>query len=169
VAFEDDVLRIEPLLDRIERLESRGSGPDPARLIGALNGRIEQQETEIRDLRNRLNDVESGIERTVETRVGERVAAIERSIAEQSVSLAALRDHAFETDTNLQKLIAAIDRLCEQKTASAAATTESPFETQLAEAARRVGGDEERVKTRRLPFTRILGVFVAALLPRLMQ
>jgi uncharacterized coiled-coil protein SlyX len=167
----DDVIDIEPLLDRLETIERRfetavtakpeiENGPS---VVTELSRRIEAQDAEIvrlremvdtraMEIRSRLEaEMEerhrqalATIEKTVEFRVSERIAAIERSLTEQSVSIEALRDRAQDTDANLQRLIVAIERLCERMPAPlpAAGPVLLPFESHLRDASREAAHEE---------------------------
>ena len=175
-----DILDIEPLLDRLEVLERRFATAEPfheaaptAVNVSELTSRIDAQEAEIErlrmlvdvrateieqrlaiEMRERQTQALATIERAVEIKVSERIAAIERTLADQSSSIDSMRERAQETDVNLKRLIAAIERLCErsqplQTAAAAVGTTVSipvpppapgpgpnvvPFETHMAEA-----------------------------------
>jgi chromosome segregation ATPase len=219
VPATEDFLRIEPLLDRLERIETRletaevhrGATSQAHPLAAELTHRIEEQETELQALRSRLEETErraaaaieavesrmrhmrqelpslvessvatqlgefeSRIESQVELKVAERIGALERTLADQSASIGALRDRAVDTDANLQRLIAAVERLCEKAPQSSA--TVLPFEAQLREAAEREPAVEPRVRVikenepearRRFPLARTFAFLLAILLPRL--
>jgi len=149
----NDVLDIEPLLDRLETLERRFelaassvSFAEPSGVqVSELTSRIDAQEAEIERLRSlvdvRAADIEqrlraemaerqkqalAGIERTVELKISERISAIERTLTEQSASIETLRERAQDTDVNLKRLIAAIERLCERTQPLQAAATAPP-------------------------------------------
>ena len=128
-----DVLDIEPLLDRLETIERRIDSAKPAAPVSDLTSRIDAQEVEIERLRalvdiraveierrlgaeieERSRQALASIEQTVEIKVSERIAAIERTLLEQSASIESLRDRALDTDANLKRLITAIERLCER-------------------------------------------------------
>lgn len=131
-----DPIDISPLLDRLEAIERRfeaAAEPAPVAVVATLTRRIDAQDAEIGRLREVVNvrtteihgrleaEMEERhkrsletIEKTVEFRVSERIAALERALGEQSASIEALRARAQETDTNLQRLIVAIERLCER-------------------------------------------------------
>lgn len=216
----DDFLRIEPLLDRLERIETRletaetnpGAAPEAHPLAAELNHRIEEQDSELHSLRARLDEterraaaaieavenrlrhmrqelpslveshvarqiteLEARIELQVELKVAERIGALERTLADQSAAIGALRDRAVDTDTNLQRLIAAVERLCEQNAQPSA--TVLPFEAHLAEAAAREPAADSRVRVikeaepesrrPRFPMARTFAFFLAIFLPRL--
>jgi len=63
------------------------------------------------DLRFRQN-LES-LEKSIDGKISDRISALERTLAEQSASIAALRLAAETGEANLQRLIGAVDRLCE--------------------------------------------------------
>jgi hypothetical protein len=194
-----DVVDIEPLLDRLENLERRFESSKPAVPVTELASRIDAQEAEIERLRvlvdARATEIEQrlgaeieernkaaldSIEKTVELKVSERIAAIERTLMEQSASIESLRDRAIDTDANLKRLIGAIERLCERTQPIAAPApppvpqpvpgpTVVPFESHLAEA--RAKQEEkpapadfrsaifkEEEKKSRFPLARIFGM-----------
>lgn len=144
-----DVLDIEPLLDRLENLERRyeavGAPVAAAANASELNSRLEAQDAEIERLRvlvdvraaeieqrleaemeQRHRQALAAIERTVELKVSERIAAIERTLFEQSASIESLREHAEDTDSNLKRLIAAIEKLCERAAPPVASAAPPP-------------------------------------------
>jgi vacuolar-type H+-ATPase subunit I/STV1 len=104
-----------------------------------------------------------------------RIGALERSMLDQSLSIAALRDHARDTDTNLQRLIAAVERLCERTPPVSAAVL--PFPAKLADVAGREADAESRTRTGkegepharkpRFPLARIFALFLGILIPTL--
>jgi len=215
---EDGLLRIEPLLDRLERVEGRlataeapSGGPvDQGELSRRLNEqqaelqalRLTVEETErqaaaaVRAVESRLREVEQGVPALVESRVAseaqdlerrvesqlelrisERIGAIERTLAEQSASIGALRDRAVETDANLKRLITAIERLCERTPPPSESLL--PFEAQMAEAVKRGESGESRVRVvqpkepevrkSRSPFARIFGFALAVGISRFLR
>jgi uncharacterized coiled-coil protein SlyX len=161
-----DPIDIGPLLDRLEAIERRFESvavtPAPTAAVAELARRIDAQEAEIIRLREMV-DVRAGeiqsrleaemderhkrsietIEKTVEFKVSERIAALEKAFSDQSASIEGLRVRAQESDSNLQRLIVAIERLCErtQLLQSPAPTAAAPapgpvivpFATQLEE------------------------------------
>jgi uncharacterized coiled-coil protein SlyX len=134
----DGSIDISPLLDRLEAIERRfeataAVAAPPAPAVSELTRRIDAQDAEIGRLREmvdvRANEIQGRleaemderhrraletIEKTVEFKISERIAALERALGEQSASIDALRTRAQETDSNLQRLIVAIERLCER-------------------------------------------------------
>ncbi len=88
-------------------------------------------------------------ERTVDSKISARVAALEKGLVDQSGIITALSERALESDANLQRLISAVERLCERTegrqpaAASPAAPPapspreDVPFEKHLSDAARR--------------------------------
>lgn len=159
-----------PLLDRLERLESRivamETRPLPIAANGELNRRITDQAGDIETLRlqmseyrhriatdietieKRMADVAKGIpvmlesivaprldelrlrlrsemqqsvtpsltsfERTIDDKVSDRIAALEKAMLDQSALVTALSQRAVESDLNLQRLISAVERLCDR-------------------------------------------------------
>src|SRR4029077_17353906 len=78
--------------------------------------------------------IEAGIAR----QVGERFAALERAVAEQSLTIGVLRERVEQTDLNLQRRISTIERLIDggqnSVTVQAPAPANASFQTHLAEA-----------------------------------
>jgi len=217
---EDSLWKLEPLLDRLESIETRLGTAEIRRGAAAqppadeLTRRMEEQGTELQALRlrvgeterraagavefvenrfrqiqqdipslvesklaSRVTELEGRIESQVEAQVSGRIGALEQTLADQSVSIGALRDRALETDAHLQRLIAAIEKLCERTPAPSA--TVLPFEAHLADAAERETAVEPRVrilkentsevKKPRFPLARIFGMLLVLGLPRFMR
>ena len=109
-------------------------------------------------------ELERRIEAQIEARVSERIGVLEKTLAEQSSSIGALRDRAVETDANLQRLIVAIEKLCERSAPAPQAEQSSaavPFETRRADAPQR----EPESKRSRFSMTRIFALIGAIALP----
>jgi hypothetical protein len=183
-----DPLLFEPLLDRLEELESQltkveANGAAAAQ-VQSLRQRIVAQEADIQTLRVKLDETErraAAAEDSVETRLrqfrqeipAERLGALERVMADQLTSIDGLRERAVESDANLQRLVAVVERLCERPPQPS--STVLPFEAQLAEAAERDPG-ESRVRVikesepdrrHRFPLGRTFAFLLALLLPGL--
>jgi hypothetical protein len=77
----------------------------------------------------------------IETRLSAREAEsteLKKALIEQAEIIASLRQHAIESDANMEKLIAAVERLCERAEVPAAAPAlELPFDAHLNEAMNR--------------------------------
>ena len=113
----------------------------------------------------------------------ERIAALERMLAEQSASIEAMRHRAAETHAGIQRLISSIDRLSDRMPAPVPQPPPSstpallPFEMQMSEAASRQATDEPRVRVikesqparSRFAIARILPLAVIASLARLVR
>jgi uncharacterized coiled-coil protein SlyX len=141
---DDEILDLEPVLDRLEALERRlermdqQAAPEPAvhleqfvelriaslraeipvlvatgidARIAALEARIEAElEAQRRQTFEALGPmIEAGVARHVDA----RFETLEKAVAEQSSSIAALRERVEQTDLNLQRLVVAIERLVE--------------------------------------------------------
>src|SRR6185312_14335045 len=159
----DEVLDIEPLLERVERLEDlvegikRSPASVPADFAAAV-ANLERTRAEIpeiversvaartEDLRSRFSaEIEQSrermlevFERAIDDRISSRIGAIERTLAEQAGSIEALNTRAAETDHNLQRLVSAIEKLCERTQLSPPTAAEPrAFESQLQDAMRR--------------------------------
>jgi chromosome segregation ATPase len=170
-SISDDVLHIEPLLDRIERLEARLEGgavsqssldhyaSQHALALADLERRIEENSRDLAVLREEIIAAEKRMaestaavraeipviveqqisvridaldaryteeisqsqkqsleifERSIDEKISSRIGAIEKTLAGQSESIEALREHSAETDRNLQRLVVAIEKLCER-------------------------------------------------------
>jgi hypothetical protein len=212
---DDEFLNIEPLLDRLERLEARvesmelrprtaepvagntvlfSETSDYDALLADLDRRVEENTRDlallrksiteaeqrlsesvesverrvaqtreempafverhvaarISDLENRLNDeIEQAQQRTLATferaideKIASRIGSMEKALADQAGSIAALGARTAETDNNLQRLVTAIERLCERaqlipsapEQRPAAYESRLPFESQLNDA-----------------------------------
>jgi len=201
---EHDVLDLEPLLDRLEAIERRVStaaAAPPAAVVkvSELNSRIDAQEAEIERLRTlvevRALEIEqrlgaemnqrsqqalAEIEKTVELKVSERIAAIERSLQDQAASIESLRDHALETDTNLKRLITAIERLCERTeplvTVAATVPAAGPVavprakqEDEMPAFRSTIFTEEEAPKKTRFPLARIFGMIALVALTQFLS
>jgi len=108
VEIPDELLRLEPLLDRVERLERSES----------------------------------------DTKLAERMSALERALAEQSASMESMRRCAAETNAGVQRLTASIDRVGDLLPPPVSQPTPVllPFERQMSEAAHRQITEEPRVR-----------------------
>lgn len=187
-SLNDDVLDIEPLLDRIERLEARlesggasqSSLDQYASALADLERRIDENSREVALLRGeivaaerrmaesaaavraeipaiveqqvsvRIDALEARFteeiaqsqkqaietfERSIDEKISSRIGAIEKTLAGQSESIDALREHTAETDRNLQRLVVAIEKLCER--AQLIPAEPSSFETHMNDAMQR--------------------------------
>lgn len=159
---DPDPLLIEPLLDRLEKLEANGAATPE---IEFLKQSIAVQEEELRELRSK-------IDAQVEVRVAERIGTLERAMADQLTSIGGLSERAVDSDANLQRLIAVVERLCDRPLQSA--PTVLPFESELAQAAERDMPVETRTRVikqgepdrrHRFPLGRTFAFLLAALLP----
>jgi hypothetical protein len=184
---DDEFLNIEPLLERLERLEARvesielrpraaepvagntvlfSGTNDYAVLLADLDRRVEENTRDLALLRKsiteaeqrlsesvqsverkvaqtreemaafverhvaeRISDLQSRLEREIEPaqqrtletferaideKIASRIGSMEKALADQAGSIAALGARTVETDNNLQRLVTAIERLCER-------------------------------------------------------
>jgi uncharacterized coiled-coil protein SlyX len=101
----------------------------------------------ISDLENRLNhQIEQAqqhtiatFERAIDEKIASRIGSMEKALADQAGSIAALSARTAETDNNLQRLVTAIERLCERAQLIPSAPpvqhdSRLPFESQLNDA-----------------------------------
>jgi chromosome segregation ATPase len=165
---------LEPLLDRLERVEAEFLKPEAKATATAQEAELRTLRTKVdeaerraatalgsvearfRELRQaipslieaslnaQMTELRSKVEAHVELRVAERAGALERAMADQLTSIGGLSDRAVESDANLQRLIAVVERLCERPPQPS--STVLPFEAQLAEAAQRELPAESRVR-----------------------
>jgi uncharacterized coiled-coil protein SlyX len=205
----DGIIDIEPLLDRLEVIERRfesaafsqpASQPTPV-AVAELTRRIELQDAEIERIRGlvdlRTAEIQSrleaemdarhrrsleAIEKTIEFKVSERIAALEMAVSDQSLSIEALKTRAQDTDSNLQRLIVAIERLCERTQFAAPPPLPAnpgpvvvPFQSHMDEARRKQEEEVEaeprteapaEIKKGRFPLTRIFGMIAVFVLAR---
>jgi hypothetical protein len=157
----DNILTIEPLLDRLDRVETRMSAMEarPTANIETIEARIERRFAEltrevpamlesllaphVEDVRARLHaemreSVQTALtafEQTLDAKVSLRMATLEKALIDQSAVVTALSERALEAEDNFQRLIGAVERLCERKEQPAALNL--PFERQLSEAFQR--------------------------------
>jgi hypothetical protein len=202
-----DVLDIEPLLDRLETIERRfdsGVATPEVAHVSELTSRLNAQDAEIDRLRAlvdiRAIEIEqrleaeiearhqyalATIEKTVEVKVSERIAAIERTLLDQSASIDTLRERAQDTDLNLKRLITAIEKLCERtpQQVTAAPTPGPvvvPFEAHLAEERHKqeepmpvfkskIFLEPDAPKKPRFPLARIFGMIALVVLTQILR
>jgi hypothetical protein len=212
---DDEFLNIEPLLDRLERLEVRvesmelrprvaepvagntvlfSETSDYTVLLADLDRRVEENTRDLALLRKSITDAEHRLsvsvesverrvaqtreempafverhvaarigylenrlnreieqaqartvatfERAIDEKISSRIGSMEKALADQAGSIAALGARTAETDNNLQRLVTAIERLCERAQLIPAAPEQRPaqyesrlpFESQLNDA-----------------------------------
>jgi hypothetical protein len=150
----DDILSLEPLLDRLDQIEDRiraveaGKPGEIAKAIpamleaiitpymAAIRARV-QAETQ-QWLEGRLQ----AFEHDLEEKLSRRIATVEKAIIEQAGIMTTLTQKAIDSDVNLQRLISAMEKLFERAEfrgeAPPAPTVQNrPFESHLKEAAQR--------------------------------
>jgi uncharacterized coiled-coil protein SlyX len=109
----DEIVELEPLLDRIEALERRVA-LTPDALFEPSN----------------LNRIED----TVAARVAERLAPLQDTISRQAAALDDLRARVEQSDLNLQRLVELVHRLVERERAHTPAAANGSFQDHLDEA-----------------------------------
>jgi hypothetical protein len=129
IAFADQAREIELLrnsaaeTERLAATEIRLSEERFEEFAASVPDRVNSLiAPRVEDLRLRLRaEMEESIasrlqmfEQSLDERISVRIAAVERSLVDQSESLTDLRYRARQTDVNLQKLVEAVERLCEQ-------------------------------------------------------
>jgi uncharacterized coiled-coil protein SlyX len=222
---DDEILDLEPVLDRLEALERRLERMD-AQVPTEPSGHMEQfVELRIASLRAeipvlvatgieaRISAIEARIEAELEAQrrqtfealgpmieagvakhVDARFETLEKAVAEQSSSIAALRERVEQTDLNLQRLVVAIERLVEgtaaqqplRRAPAAPAPANASFQAHMAEQletqAQAEGTPQPPFRSRifvepetkeerkpRFPLSRIFGALLAFSLTRLFR
>jgi hypothetical protein len=156
----ETILAMEPLLDRLDRIEARMSAVEvrPTANIEALQAHVERRLAEVAqevpaiiesligphvdDVRARLHaemreSVQATLtsfEQTLDDKISLRIATLEKALMDQSAIVTTLGRRAIETEENFQRLISAVERLCERKERAA---LDLPFERRLSEAFQR--------------------------------
>jgi hypothetical protein len=192
-SYPDDILKLEPLLDRLESIEARMKGVDARPGAGELEMRVRLQARDIEALQTQLDDTRQRVaeesalirkrfreialevpamlesmilpqlssirermqadlhkmvdeklaafEQTVEEKISQRVASLEKALIDQAGIITTLSERAIQADSNLQRLISAVEKLCERTEARPAdprsEPRELPFESQLSDAVKR--------------------------------
>jgi uncharacterized coiled-coil protein SlyX len=86
----------------------------PRAVEASLDTRMAALEASLRvDIEARQKQNLDSIERTIDQKISERISALEKTLAEQSASIAVLRLGAETADANLHRLIGSVERLCE--------------------------------------------------------
>jgi hypothetical protein len=158
--FSDNIPAIDPLLDRLDRIEARMSAVEarPAVSVETLQVQVERHFAgvakevpailesllgpQVADLRARLHaemreSMEASLaafEQTIDNKVSLRISALEKALIDQSAIVTALSQRAVEAEENFQRLISAVERLCERKEQP---VLDLPFERHLSEAFQR--------------------------------
>jgi len=197
----DGLIDIEPLLGRLEAIERRfetAAAQKPAGHVAELTRRLDAQDAELERLsalvETRATAIQArleaemderhqrsfaAIEQTVESRISDRIAALERRLTEHSGSIEELRERAQDTDANLKRLIVAIEKLVERTLPATQATPQPvaqpgvpvlvPFEAHLNEARlkeeeaaaefrTKIFKEADPVPKKRSPLARIFGM-----------
>jgi hypothetical protein len=153
----ENILTIEPLLDRLDRIESRMSVVEarpvtniealqaqvarevPAMLESLLGSHVDDVRTRLQaEMRESVQAALTSFEQTLDDKISLRTAALEKALIEQSAIVTTLSRRAIEAEENFQRLIAAVERLCEPR--ERPAVLDLPFERQLSEAFQRLPG-----------------------------
>jgi hypothetical protein len=157
----ENILAIEPLLDRLDRIESRMSAVEtrpvknseasiealqaqvarelPAMLESLLGPQVDDVRARLQaEMRESVQAALASYEQTLDDKISLRTVALEKALIEQSAIVTTLSQRAIEAEENFQRLIAAVERLCERKDRPAA--LDLPFERQLSEAFQRLPG-----------------------------
>lgn len=87
----------------------------PAVLESIIVPRVDDLRLRLRaETQQSLNSTLTTFERTIDDRISDRIATIEKAMLDQSALVTALSHRAIESDMNLQRLIAAVERFCER-------------------------------------------------------
>jgi uncharacterized coiled-coil protein SlyX len=85
----------------------------PPVVEASLNRRLSDLEARLRqELDAKYRQNLQNLEKTIDQKLSERIAALEKTLAEQSASIAVLRKGAETADANLHRLIGSVERLC---------------------------------------------------------
>jgi hypothetical protein len=119
---------------------------DPAILQSMLDTALSlrAEDLRVRLQAEMLESVEAslaGFERTIDNKVSSRVSPIEKSLMDQSATIADLSRREIDSDAHLQRLISAVERLCARADVLSAAPVHAkqpsfldlPFESHLAQ------------------------------------
>ncbi len=106
----------------------------PAVLESIVGPRVDDLRKSLRaEIQQSVGATLAKFERTVNTKLAERIAIVEKAVREQSVTVNALSRRAVESDANVQRLVAAVERLCAGGTFDPSALREPSFVEQLAQ------------------------------------
>jgi len=87
----------------------------PLAVESSLSARMSNLEASLRaELDAKFRQSLENLEKAIDQKISERISALERTLAEQSASIAVLRLGAEAADANLHRLIGAVERLCER-------------------------------------------------------
>jgi hypothetical protein len=114
----DDILALEPLLDRLDRIEARMSAvearplPDVQAMLESVLG------PHVEDVRARLHaevcesvqTTLTAFEQALDDKVSLRIATLEKALIDQSAIVTTLSRRAVDAEANFQRLIAAVER-----------------------------------------------------------
>ena len=85
----------------------------PAVLESIVGPRVADLRTHLRtEIQQSVGASLAKFERTINNKLSERMATVEKAVREQSVTVNALSRRAVESDANVQRLVAAVERLC---------------------------------------------------------
>ncbi len=112
--------RIEDRLDRIEervKAVENANRPMLESIVDTmLTPYVEQLRAQLqREMREAMEARLTGFERSIESKVSTRMAALEKALVDQSAVITALSQRAVEAEQNFQRLISAVERLFEQR------------------------------------------------------
>jgi uncharacterized coiled-coil protein SlyX len=105
----------------------------PAVLESIVGPRVEDLRARLRtEIQQSVSIALAKFERSINNKLSERIATVEKAVREQSVTVNALSRRAVESDANVQRLVAAVERLCTGGTFDPSALHEPSLVEQLA-------------------------------------
>lgn len=99
----------------------------PAQIEASIGERISALEQRLQaDFQQTHSRTVDMFVQTIESKVVQRIAALEQSLAEHSHTIVGLREKSLSTDENLQKLLAAVEKLCNRTAVRNEPSAKSP-------------------------------------------
>jgi hypothetical protein len=156
----DNILALEPLLDRLDRIETRMSAVEsrpiafqtqvareiPLILESLLVPHVEDVRARLQaEMHESVRSTFKAFEQTLDDKISARVATLEKALIDQSAIVTTLGQRALESEASFQRLISAVERLCESKERPA---LDLPFERQSGFRPRIMKEDEIRPRPR---------------------
>jgi hypothetical protein len=156
--YSGDILTLEPLLDRLDRIEARLSAVEGRPNLEVVLETVLRRSVE--DLRARLNaeiqEYLTKFEGAIDNKVSLRIAKVETALIEQSVLITTLSQRAVDSEINLQRLISAVEKLFERADPAALRKEPSPFELPSDSGFRpRIVKEDDKTPRPRTPLTKL--------------
>jgi uncharacterized coiled-coil protein SlyX len=103
---------IDPIRDRFTEAMAELRSQLPESVVEAVSSRmIEMEERFHQDIKEIHNRSVDAFVQSAQARVGQRISALESSMASQIEAMAQLQDYHLRTDRNVQRLLGGLDRL----------------------------------------------------------